>query len=190
MLDFKNVEYKISCPSLAFRPKEALPEVVFLGKSNVGKSTFINSLVGRKVAYSSKKAGKTKLLNYFIVDASFFLVDSPGYGYTAYGTREDASFRDMMEGYFVDNPYLKGAVALVDGRRGLSEDDLLLISFLKRTHTPYILVYTKTDLAPQSQIAKLKKEMPSYLPKAVYLSPRFAPVPELRKAIIGLLEER
>jgi GTP-binding protein len=187
MLDFKDAHYVISAPKKELRPNDPLPEIVFLGKSNVGKSTFINNLAGQKVAYSSKKAGKTKLLNYFLVDSKFFLVDSPGYGYTEYGSRLDTSFADMMEGYFDHNEYLKGAVLLVDSRRGLSDDDNLMVSFLKKNHVPYILIFTKSDIAKQSELARCRKESVSYTPVASYFSPRFSDVPTLRKSILSLL---
>jgi GTP-binding protein len=186
MLDFKDAEYLISCPSKEFRPKTDYPEIVFLGKSNVGKSTFINNLVGRKVAFSSKKAGKTKLLNYFLVDKEYYFVDSPGYGYTAYGNREDISFRDMMEGYFVENPYLKGALLLIDSRRGPKEDDLLMISFLKSTRTPYILIYTKSDVAKQNELALCRNSHYKYAPLAIYFSPKGSDLLTLRKAVASL----
>ena len=92
MIDFRKVKFVISAPTYLMGPGEHKKEIVFLGKSNVGKSTLINALVGQKIAFSSKKAGKTKLLNYFLVDDSFYLVDAPGYGYTEYGSKEDQSF--------------------------------------------------------------------------------------------------
>jgi len=187
MLDFKAVRYVISCPSREFRPKDQLSEIVFLGKSNVGKSTFINALTGKKIAYSSKKAGKTKLLNYFIVDDEFYLVDSPGYGYTAFGNREDFSFRDMMEGFFVGNPFLKGAVMLIDSRRGPSEDDLLMISFLGKNRVPYLLIYTKSDIADQKELSHCRTAQIPYAPKAAFFAPRFVSVDDLRKAVLSLL---
>ena len=188
MFDFKSVSYVISCPSKEYRPKDHLPEIVVLGKSNVGKSTFLNALTGQKIAYSSKKAGKTQLLNYFLVDSSFYLVDSPGYGYTEYGNREDVSFRDMMEGYFGNNPFLKGAVVLVDSRRGPSKDDLLLISFLKESRVPYLLVYTKSDLARQSELAACRKAPLGYAPTAVCFSPKFVTPSGLRKLVVSFLQ--
>lgn len=187
MLDFRKCDYVISCPQKSFRPKDSLPEIVFLGKSNVGKSTFINELAGRKVAFSSKKAGKTKLLNYFLIDGTFYLVDSPGYGYTEYGSREDYSFRDMMEDYFIGNPLLKGAVLLVDSRRGLSDDDSLMVDYLRKNSVPYVLIYTKSDIAKQSEIAKCRSASVKYAPKEVFFSPRFSDVSSLRKSIIALL---
>lgn len=157
MIDFKKCEYVISCPDYTFRPKDSRPEIVFIGRSNVGKSTLINSLVGRKIAYSSKQAGKTKMLNYFLVDDSFYLVDAPGFGYTSYGAREDDSFGHMMETYF-SNPQLRGGLVLADARRGLQKDEGGMIKYLHDLHIPTILVYTKCDGLTQSELFSLTKE--------------------------------
>lgn len=156
MIKFQNAKYILSAPSKEFRPKDSLKEIVFVGKSNVGKSSLINSLTAQKIAFSSKNAGKTRYLNYFLIDNSFYLVDSPGYGFTAYGSKEDVAFGDMMEDYF-KNPYLKGCIFLIDTRREPSEEDLMLLEYLKEEEVPTVLVLTKSDLANQSDIAKAKK---------------------------------
>ena len=95
MLNFHDVHYVISCPDYSYRPKDNFPEVVFLGRSNVGKSSLINSLCLTRVAFASKKAGKTRYLNYFLLDKKFYLVDAPGYGFTRYGSEEDEAFGHM-----------------------------------------------------------------------------------------------
>jgi GTP-binding protein len=77
MIDFKKVRFIISAPSLTEKPKDGKPALLFVGRSNVGKSSLINLLTGQKIAFSSKKAGKTKLLNYFLIDEAFYLVDHP-----------------------------------------------------------------------------------------------------------------
>ncbi len=156
IIKFTNAKYILSAPSKEFRPKDNLKEIVFVGKSNVGKSSLINLLTGQKIAYSSKNAGKTRYLNYFLIDNLFYLVDSPGYGFTSYGSKEDVSFGEMMEDYF-KNPYLKGCIFLIDIRREPSEEDLTLLEYLKEEKVPTILVLTKSDLANQSIIAKARK---------------------------------
>ena len=187
MIEFRNAKYVISCPNYSLRPKDNLGEIVFIGKSNVGKSTLINLLTCQKLAYSSKSAGKTKLLNYFLIDNSFYLVDSPGYGFTKYGSKEDTNFGEMMEEYF-SNPKLKGAVLLLDIRRRASEEDLSLISLLKEEGVPLILVYTKSDKAKQQEIALAKKEGKELSPTFVCFSSLKEGRNEIRKAIASLLQ--
>lgn len=156
MIKFQNAKYILSAPKKEFRPKDNLKEIVFVGKSNVGKSSLINALTGQKIAFSSKNAGKTRYLNYFLIDDSFYLVDSPGYGFTSYGSKEDLSFGDMMEDYF-KNPYLKGCIFLIDSRREPSEEDTMLLDYLSEEGIPTVLVLTKSDLAKQADIAKARK---------------------------------
>ena len=159
MIDFRRVEFVKSAPRLADKPERNLPEVLFVGKSNVGKSSLINALTGRKnLAYTSSKPGFTKLLNYYIIDDSFYLVDAPGYGYTASGNRDLDSFGKMMEEYF-ENPHLKLIVFLVDSRHSLSKDDEDFYSFIKESHLPYILVNTKVDKLNQKELSALRKRM-------------------------------
>jgi len=157
MLNFHDVHYVISCPDYTYRPKDNYPEVVFLGRSNVGKSSLINALCGARVAFASKKAGKTRYLNYFLLDKKFYLVDAPGYGFTRYGSEEDEAFGHMMETYF-DNPLLKGAVLLLDARRSMNDDDKMLLKFLKKSRVKAVLVFTKSDLAKQSELANARAE--------------------------------
>jgi GTP-binding protein len=187
MVNFHETHYVISCPDYSYRPKDELKEVVFLGRSNVGKSTLINALVGAKVAFASKKAGKTRYLNYFLVDSRFYLVDAPGYGYTRYGNQEDENFANMMETYF-SNPTLQGAILLLDARRIPSEDDETMIRYLKKNHVPTLLVYTKADLAKQQDLAHDR----AYALKKGFAEPFFSlegkGIEELRKEVLHLLD--
>ena len=105
-------------------PHKPMAEILLVGRSNVGKSSLINCLCSNKhMAKVSAKPGKTKYLNYFNVDNNFYLVDAPGYGYTASGTRHDDNFGSMMENYF-ENPNLKGVIFLVDSRHKPTRDDI------------------------------------------------------------------
>ncbi len=187
MIDFHNAKYIISAPEYSLRPKDSLPEIVFIGKSNVGKSTLINLLTGQRLAYSSKSAGKTKLLNYFLIDDRFYLVDSPGYGYTAYGSKEDGNFAKMMEGYF-QNPKLKGAVLLVDSRRSLKEEERSIASYLESISLPYLLVFTKSDKTTQKERAHLLSDASALSPLSICLTGLKEGREGLRKAVLSLLQ--
>lgn len=186
-VDFSKSKYVLSIPSYSLRPKDHKGEVVILGRSNVGKSSLINRLLNQKIAFSSKKAGKTKLLSYFLVNDLFYIVDSPGYGYTSYGSKEDVSFSEMMELYF-ENPLLKGALLLIDGRRGIQEDEKELGKYLLSLSIPLIIIFTKSDKLNQSDIARLKKEELSVFGVSkVYLSSPSSSLEELRREILSLL---
>lgn len=184
MIKFQNAKYILSAPSLKFRPKDNLKEIVFVGKSNVGKSSLINALTAQKLAYSSKNAGKTQYLNYFLIDNSFYLVDSPGYGFTAYGSKKDESFGEMMEDYFL-NPNLKGCIFLIDCRREPSEEDRMLLEHLEEVGVPTVIVLTKSDLAKQADIAKARK---IYAGMDVILSSKNYKPDILRAKIASLLK--
>lgn len=133
-------------------PLHNLNEVVVIGRSNVGKSSFINSCFGRKIANVGKTPGKTRLLNFFNVDNLFMLVDVPGYGYAKLSNDELLKFGDMMESYFNDNQRLKLAILIVDIRHKPSQDDLDMIEFLKYYNIKTLVIANKFDKLKKSEI--------------------------------------
>ena len=160
MINFKISTFIKSTPSVKERPLDQFPEVLIVGKSNVGKSSLINSLCQRKaLAFTSSKPGHTRLLNYYNIDNKFFLVDAPGYGYAKGGIDLDRLFGEMMEGYFTDNPYLKLVLLLIDSRREFSENDLEILDYLKDNQIPYFVVITKTDKINQKGRSALNKRL-------------------------------
>ena len=159
MINFSKAKFIKSAPTFKLKPEKNLIEIVFVGKSNVGKSSLINALVNNKsLAKTSSKPGYTKLLNYFEIDEKFYLVDAPGYGYTASGGKHLDSFSEMMETYF-DNPSLAGVVFIVDSRHKLSKDDEGFYEFIKDKDIPFILVASKSDKLNQSEKAAIKKHI-------------------------------
>lgn len=143
---------------------QTLPEVIFIGRSNVGKSSLINALINRKnLAFTSKKPGFTKLLNYYNVDNSFYLVDAPGYGYAKTGKRTNEAFEVMMNNYFSDNPSLKMIYLLVDSRRDFSLEDKEFLAFVLHFNLKVTIVFTKADKLNQSMRAKAKNMMKQLL---------------------------
>lgn len=169
MINFTNATFIKSAPSLEDKPEKALKEVLFVGKSNVGKSSLINALTSHKnLAFTSSKPGFTKLLNYYEIDQQFYLVDAPGYGYTISGSRELESFGKMMEEYF-SNPQLKLVVFLVDSRHKMGQNDEEFYSFLLEEKIPHIVVATKGDKLNQKERAQLQKNMKQINPKMDYL---------------------
>ena len=150
---FSRVTFIKSAPTSEARPLPLLPEVVFIGRSNVGKSSLINALTGHRIAKVSATPGKTALLNYFLVDETFYLVDAPGYGYTAHGSRHLSSFATMMEGFFKANTSLSAVVWLLDSRHAPSKDDVSFYHFAQEKKLPLLLVLTKSDKTTQKESA-------------------------------------
>lgn len=160
MINFSNTKFIKSAPSLKEAPQGMFPEVLLVGKSNVGKSSLINALCNKKtLAFTSSKPGHTRLLNYYNVDDKLYLVDAPGYGYAKGGFDLDRLFGEMMEDYFANATRLKLVLVLLDSRRELSEDDLEIIDYLKQKNIRYILTFTKVDKINQSQKYQLIKEL-------------------------------
>lgn len=155
-VNFQKARYVKSAPSVSAAPKDGLPQILFVGRSNVGKSSLINALTKQKLAFSSKKAGKTKLLNYFLIDEAFYLVDSPGYGSTDFATMSTIQFSGMMEDY-VKSPDLKGIVLLLDLRRDPGKDDEAFYRYLVSSGKRVIPVLTKVDKMNQKEKAEAKK---------------------------------
>src|SRR5882724_9792973 len=129
-----------------WRPDSSLPEVAFAGRSNVGKSSLLNSLVRRKsFARVSRTPGRTREINFFRVNNGFVLVDLPGYGYARVSKEKKSEWKPLMESYLRRTTQLRGIVLLLDIRREPSEDDQAMLDFLAEMEVPTIVALTKTD---------------------------------------------
>ena len=160
MINFTQANFVKSCPNRNEKPQDLKPEVLIVGKSNVGKSSLINALTNKKrLAFTSSKPGHTRLLNYYDIDNRFYLVDAPGYGYAKTGIDLDRLFASMMESYFTNNQELKLVLILLDARRELSEDDQEIINFVKDSEYPYFIVITKIDKVNQKEKSLLNKRL-------------------------------
>ena len=127
-------------------PDGGKPEFLLVGRSNVGKSSFINAILSRKnLAYTSSKPGKTQTLNFYGVNNEFYLIDVPGYGYASVDKKTQAKFGMMIEEYLEKRSQLKRVFMLVDFRHKPTEDDLLMYNFLKYYNLPVTLIATKAD---------------------------------------------
>lgn len=139
-------EFMRSAASAADFPPESLPEVAFLGRSNVGKSSLLNRLTGQKeLAFTSAKPGCTQLINFYRVNRGLCLVDLPGYGYARVPVEVKARWKRLIESYLTQRQTLEMAVLLLDARRGWMEQDLELREWLDFQRLPFIVVATKTD---------------------------------------------
>ena len=138
--------------------RDPKPQIALSGRSNVGKSSLINTLLGRKsLARVSSAPGKTITINYFDVDKKLFLVDLPGYGYAKRSKDSKRVWSTLTEDYFVKNPSadaLKLVIQLIDIRTGLTDDDILMINWMIDMGVPFLVVATKTDKLSKKQLAE------------------------------------
>ena len=127
-------------------PTDNKPEYLLVGRSNVGKSSFINTLINRKnYARTSATPGKTQTINFYLVNDAFYLVDAPGYGFAMLSKKKQKKFGLMMEDYIENRPNLKRVFMLIDFRHQPTNDDLMMYNFLKHYKIPVTIVATKTD---------------------------------------------
>jgi len=154
----KSAEFVISAVRPQQYPAEELPEFAFAGRSNVGKSSLINTLVSRrKLVQTSSTPGKTRLINFFRVNDALMFVDLPGYGYARVSEEERLKWRPMIEKYLSSRENLKAVVLILDIRRTPNEEDVQLLNWLARREIAAVLVVTKTDkLSKTSQAKQLK----------------------------------
>ncbi len=151
----KDVDLEVIATRRSQYPDEGKPEFLLVGRSNVGKSSFINSVVGRKnIAHTSAKPGKTQTLNFYNVNDAFYLIDVPGYGYAATDKKTQAKFGMMIEEYLEKREELKRVFMLIDFRMKPTEDDLLMYNFLKYYNLPVTVIATKADKVGGSKKAK------------------------------------
>ncbi|MGL4990111.1 MAG: ribosome biogenesis GTP-binding protein YihA/YsxC [Sarcina sp.] len=139
-------------------PETGLPEIAFVGRSNVGKSSIINALTNRRgLAKVSQTPGKTKLINFFILNSNFYLVDLPGYGYAKVSKKEKESWGQTIETYLVSRNPLKRVVLLLDCRRVPNEDDILMYNWIKHFGYDCKIVSTKRDKISNNEVFKAEK---------------------------------
>ena len=154
----KQSEFILSGTNLSHLPKDNLPEFMLSGRSNVGKSSFINMVLNNnKMARISQNPGKTQTLNFFLVNKEFYLVDVPGYGYARVSQHQRELFGKMMEEYISKRENLKMVFLLVDFRHNPTNDDCLMYDFVKYYHIPVTIIATKKDKVKRSQYKAQEK---------------------------------
>lgn len=158
IMDVNNVELIISAVRPEQYPETDLPEYALAGRSNVGKSSFINTMIRRKsMARISQKPGKTQTLNFYKIEEALFFVDVPGYGFAKVSKTEREKWGVMIETYITSREQLRGVIQIVDLRHKPTEDDRMMYEFLKYYDIPVILVATKADKIPRSKWQKNAK---------------------------------
>lgn len=193
-MDIKSAEFVISSPTVEKCPQTQLPEYAFIGRSNVGKSSLINMLTGyNKLAKTSSMPGKTLLINHFLINKEWYLVDLPGYGYAKRGKQEQENLKRMITNYVLRREQMLNLFVLIDSRHEPQRIDQEFIEFLGENGVPFSLVFTKADKLSHS---KLNSNIQAYLKhlKETWeeLPPHFATSAESRlgrEELLGYIEE-
>ena len=159
-MEIKQAEFSLSAPMVSMCPKDTKPEYAFIGRSNVGKSSLINMLTNnKKLAKTSSTPGKTLLINHFIINKEWYLVDLPGYGYAKRSKKEVDKLDQMIRGYILQREQLVNVFVLVDIRLEPQKIDLEFIEWLGVSSVPFAIVFTKADkLTPN----KCRQAMDAY----------------------------
>tara|TARA_B100001741_G_scaffold43392_1_gene31508 strand:+ start:734 stop:1345 length:612 start_codon:yes stop_codon:yes gene_type:complete len=154
-MKIKSADFVISNTDINKCPKESIPEYAFIGRSNVGKSSLINMLTGRKsLAKISGKPGKTQLINHFKINDNWFLVDLPGYGYAKVSKKNRSIFAKFIYEYLEKRENLICTFVLVDSRHEPQKIDMLFMEWLGQNQIPFVIVFTKMDKLSSSQLNK------------------------------------
>ena len=194
-MNYNKVEFEAAFGTLKQIPESDLPEIVFAGRSNVGKSSMLNRIFNRKnLARVSSMPGKTITINFFKVENAVRIVDLPGYGYAKVAKGEKRRWAEMMEGYFQSPRNIKLVVQLVDMRHKPSEDDYIMMRFLQDAGLPFIVAATKSDKLNKTQYNErknaLKEELAEFGDNITILpfsSEKGEGAEELKKIIEGVL---
>ncbi len=164
---YNKIQFVKSASSIKHLPDNRLPEIVLCGRSNVGKSSFINSFFRRKdIAKTSSSPGKTRTLNYYLVDEKFYLVDLPGFGYAKVSKKEREEWQKLIEDYMMNSGHILQAFHFIDSRHEPTKLDQMLNEFLRQLEIPCSFILTKVDKLKQSEFARSKKNIKSSFKEA------------------------
>ena len=159
----KTAEFTLSAPMVSMCPQDTKPEYAFIGRSNVGKSSLINMLTSRKkLAKTSATPGKTMLINHFIINNEWYLVDLPGYGYAKRSKKEIQKLDQMIRGYILGREQLVNVFVLVDVRLEPQAIDLEFINWLGMSSIPFSIIFTKAD---KLSVSKVRQNVDAYIKK-------------------------
>ncbi len=162
-MEIKSAEFVISNTKVALCPQGNLPEYAFIGRSNVGKSSLINMLTNRsKLAMTSATPGKTLLINHFLVNKEWYLVDLPGYGYAARGKRQVDKIQKIIEDYVLEREQMTNLFVLIDVRHDPQKIDLKFFEWLGENGVPFSIIFTKAD---KVTLSKAKANVEAYMKK-------------------------
>lgn len=165
-MNYNNIDFEFAARTVEQLPETSVPEIVFSGHSNVGKSSLINKIANRKnIARVSSQPGKTATINFFTADG-FYLVDLPGYGYAKVSKAEKARWADLVEGYLSQKRNIALIIQIIDIRHKPTKDDYDMLRFLYRSNAPFVIVLTKKDklkkTAYQKRIDEIMDELEEF----------------------------
>lgn len=191
--NISNAEFIRSAVKKADFPRDRLPQIVFAGRSNVGKSSVINKLLNRKnFARVGAAPGKTTHINYFLIDKKLYLVDLPGYGYAKVSKEEKARWGKLIESWFADTELMTLGVQIVDARHKPTADDYTMAEWFKNCGKPYVVVANKLDKLKKSEIegniARIRETLG--LDEASIVIPFSAEKGDGRQALLNLILEQ
>lgn len=169
-MKIKSAEFVKSAPKLADAPVGDLPEIALVGRSNVGKSSFINALCNRKhLAKTSNTPGKTRLLNYYIINEQFYIVDMPGYGFARVSKAEQALWRQNFEKYLKEREQLSFVIQFIDARHEVQKNDIQMREWLDYNNIKTITVVTKSDLVKKSKLNQVINDVKNVIGEEIIL---------------------
>jgi GTP-binding protein len=193
-MEIKSAEFVISNTDVEKCPEGSIPEYAFIGRSNVGKSSLINMLTNKKgLALTSQKPGKTQLINHFIINQEWYLVDLPGYGYAQRGKEGKEKIRHIIENYILEREQLTNLFVLLDCRHTPQKIDLEFMEWLGENDIPFSIIFTKTDKIGKGRLQEnLKAYQDKLLETWEELPPIFvssAEKKEGKEAILSYIED-
>ena len=178
-MKIKDIRMDMSAVKKEQYPDDGLPQIAFVGRSNVGKSSSINTLLNRKkIARVSQTPGKTRTINFYKINSEFYFVDLPGYGYAKLSKEEKSSWGKVMEEYFINSKNLIHVFILVDIRHEPKEDDVLMLDFVRHYGIPVSIIATKSDKVTRNDAAISKRTIKS---KMKLEGERILPISALKK---------
>lgn len=193
-MEIKSADFVISNTDVKKCPEGTLPEYAFIGRSNVGKSSLINMLTGKKgLAMTSQKPGKTLLINHFIINKDWYLVDLPGYGFAQRGREGRENIKRIIEDYILDREQLTCLFVLLDSRHEPQKIDLEFMEWLGENGVPFMIIFTKIDKITKG---KLKENLDAYAKRLLETWEELPPIllsssekKEGREEILGYIDE-
>lgn len=186
MLQIKNPKFEISVMNKSQYPKNRMPQIVLAGKSNVGKSSFVNCLINRKaLARTSSEPGKTRQINFYNMDDIFYFVDLPGYGYSKMSKAEQQKLGPAIETFLKNSKNINLIILLVDIRHKPSENDKMMMEFIKNTGNRYIVVTSKADKIAKTKVQSYVDDIAKELDVADDLIFAFSSETKFNKELIS-----
>ncbi len=190
-------DFRLGVADLVQLPNSDIPEIAFAGRSNVGKSSLINAIMGRKIAHVSHTPGRTQQLNFFDVGGIFWLVDMPGYGYAKVSKAKKKDWNYLIKDYLAGRPNLKVVFLLIDSRHGIKDNDLEMMKMLDKAAVAYRIILTKADEPKPADLNTVRAQTEDTIKKHPAAFPTIYPasswkmegIDDIHRTILSLVSE-